>query len=530
MTLDKSEELAKSLRESFLGDGAVADVDQLETHLSWVLLAGRHAYKIKKPVDLGFADFSTLERRRFYCEEELRLNRRLAPRLYVDVVPISGDPENPVIGSDEQPIEYAVEMQRFPQDALLSRVVQRGELAGPHIDRLANDVARFHENAAVASPAKAYKSPDAVEKPVLTTLDQLEQTEALTQREPQLERLRSWAEGEYSAKRTTIVARKADGFVRECHGDMHLGNMILLGDRVIPFDAIEFNEEFRWIDVMSEIAFTVMDLEDRGRRDLARRYLNAYLEQTGDYEGLALLPFYLTYRALVRAKVDAIRLSQAPAQVSVRSDLRLEALDYLDQAERHTRPAKPELIIAHGPTGSGKTTVAKKLVELLGAIQIRSDIERRRMFTIESELAASGLGVGVDEGIYSPKATQACYERLAELATAVLRSGLSVIVDATFQTGAQRDLFSEVAAREAAPFRILDFQAEREILAKRVEARAKLDTDASEADLDVLDHQLERMEPPSDRELARVIVLDARHRPDALAETAASRLSESERL
>ena len=372
--------------------GSVSRIELHETHISWVFLAGEFAYKLKKPVDLGFVDFTTLERRHLFCEEELRLNRRLAPDLYLDVVPITGTAESPRIGGQGTAIEYCVRMRRFPDDRLLSRLVAAGELLPRHIDALARQVAEFHARIPVAEPASRFGTPDSVAEPMranFSHLDRLDSPEAAAL----VERLSAWTEGELTARENEFIVRKQNGFIRECHGDMHLGNMILTDDSVTIFDCIEFNPDLRWIDVASEIAFCTMDLEDRGRPDLAWRFLNGYLEWSGDYAGLALFRLYFVYRALVRAKVTGLRRSQGVLSDEENQRLATELTNYLKLAERSTQSKTPFLAITHGLSGSGKTWGSQAVVERRGAIRLRSDIERKRLAGLspfESSVSAVG--------------------------------------------------------------------------------------------------------------------------------------------
>jgi aminoglycoside phosphotransferase family enzyme len=334
-----------------------------------VILTGRFAYKIKKPVNLGFLDFSTLERRRKYCEEELRLNRRLAPSIYLDVVPITGSADAPRLGGAGEPIEFAVRMRQFPQDALLSRVLAEGRLLPQHVDRLAREVAEFHARTAVAPADSLFGMPEQIEQPVLENYSRLFDAQLDSDEHARIEKLRVWSCREFDRLRDKISARRRAGFVRECHGDMHLGNMILDGDDVMLFDCIEFNEHLRWIDVLSEVAFCAMDLEDRGRADFSHRFLNSYLEITGDYDGLVVLPFYLAYRALVRAKVARLRAGQPGVGADELRKLQAEVHGYLMLAELYTQPPRPFLVVTHGYSGSGKTTGTQSVIETLGVIR-----------------------------------------------------------------------------------------------------------------------------------------------------------------
>jgi uncharacterized protein len=475
----------------------VERVETVETHISRVLLTGRYAYKLKKPLALGFLDFSTLEARRAACEEELRLNRRTAPALYLEVVAITGTPEDPRIGGEGPPIEFAVRMAQFPQAALLDRVAARGALDHALIDRLAEALAQFHAAVAVADPRSEFGSPEQVLAPARQNFEQLADRLA----EPGLTELRRWTEREHERLERRFARRKREGFVRECHGDLHLGNIVLLEGKPTLFDCIEFNAALRWIDLMNEVAFLVMDLMDHGLADLARRFLNAYLEATGDYAGLAVLPFYLVYRALVRAKIAAIRAHQPGLDVHGRTRAATETHGYLELAQRLSAPRRRALVITHGLSASGKSTAALELVEASGAVRIRSDVERKRMFGLE---ANQNSGAGLGTGIYAEDGTRRTYERLAALAREVLEAGFAVVVDAAFLRRAQRDVFAQLARELGVPFAIASCQVPVETLRSRIVARRG---DASEATLAVLERQLSTQDPLGRDELAGTQVI-----------------------
>lgn len=500
-------QLIETLRNPALYPHPAGHVEVIETHISWVILTGPFAYKIKKPVNLGFLDFGTLEKRRFYCEEELRLNRRLAPQLYLEVVAIGGTAEAPVLAK-EPAIEYAVRMRQFPQDALLDRLLAQGELAPGQIDAIAREVARFHGDAAVAPPDNPFGTAQAAHQPVLENFAQIGER---MPDEAALERLHAWSEKEYAAHAAEFGARKAGGFVRECHGDLHLGNMALLDGQIVLFDCIEFNENLRWIDVMSEIAFLAMDLEDRGYPGFAHRFLNAYLERTGDYAGLRVLRYYLVYRAMVRAKVACIRARQPGAAAAEREQALALYREYIGLAERFTRPARPWLAITHGLSGSGKTTCTQAVVEQPGAIRIRSDVERKRLFGLAPEARS---GSALDRGLYTQEAHRLTYQRLEDLARMVLEAGYPVIVDAAFLRRTERDDFRNLAQSLGVRFAILDFQADETVLRGRVAARQQQGRDASEANLEVLERQIASHEPLQPDELAWSLCIAA-DRPSA---------------
>ena len=513
--------MIEALRDPARYPHAVQRVEVLETHISWVLLAGDYAYKMKKPVNLGFLDFSTLEARRFYCDEELRLNRRTAPRLYLEVVGITGSESAPQVGGEGEAIEYAVKMQRFPQEALLSRMAQGGTLGAAHVDALAQGIAAFHGRIARADQAGGFGSAAEVLAPAIQNFDQIEALIGVDADVPELERLRRWTHDEHARLRATFEARKREGYVRECHGDLHLGNIALIDGVPTPFDGIEFNEALRWIDVMSEIAFLVMDLHDRRLPRLAYRFLSAYLEDTGDYAGLAVLRFYLVYRALVRAKVACIRVHQQGLPAEDRRRAEREYLEYLRLGRGLALEPRRALIIMHGLSGSGKTTVAQYLLETRGAVRIRSDVERKRLAGFE---AGARTGSALGAGIYAAGLTARTYERLANLSRAILAAGYPAIVDATFLARAQREAFAALARDMELPFAIAACEAPEAVLRERVASRERGATDASEAGLNVLEHQLATWEPLSDAERRNCVAFDSREDPRVASAALAQRL------
>jgi uncharacterized protein len=503
-------ETSQKLVESLQRPGVLAEtaerIELLQTHMSWILLTDQHAYKIKKPVDLGFADFTSLEKRRYFCNEELRVNRRLAPDLYLAVLPITGTCQSPVVGGDGEPIEYAVTMKQFPQRELLPHVLERGELSPQYIESLARDVAEFHRVVEVDSDRGRFGEPENVWRPMQANLDHFEQSLDDAALRSELRQVKRWSENEFADKRDDFAARKRDGFIRECHGDMHLGNMFRDGNSITLFDGIEFNEAFRWIDVLNEIAFLVMDLKYRRRADLAHRFLNAYLEHTGDYQGLVVLPFYLVYRALVRAKVKDIRSRQPQLAAQARNALRAQVRDYLRLAGQCTRPSQPRLLITHGVSGTGKTRGTEALVDQAGVIRIRSDIERKRQFGYQH---MDRMHSPVGRGIYSPDVTDQTYQRLADLVSTVIQAGFSAIADGTFLQRSHRDLLRRTARKLGVPFRILDFRARPETIRRRIVERERQNADASEADLKVLTRQLQTQQPLASDEQGDVISFDS---------------------
>ena len=469
MSLSEQREIVVALQDPKRYPHAAKFVMLHETHISWVLLAGRYAYKIKKAVHPDFLDFTTIEARHFYCSEEIRLNRRLAPMLYLDVVPIGGKPQDPVIGSIPA-IEYAVRMKRFGAKNRLDLLTGLGKILPGHVDALAVKIARFHDNLPPASVDSGFGC--GILDAVRVTFHALR-----THYREDVSDLQISLENEYASCGKAFEERLKNGFIRECHGDLHLGNIVLIGSDPIPFDCMEFDPKLRWIDVMNEIAFPVMDLLYHERPDLASRLLNAYLEHTGDYMGLRVFRFYLSWRAIIRAMVEAIRAFQSGSDAaSCRKQLLL--------ASRALSPATPFLLITYGLPGSGKTTFSQYALERLHAIRIRSDVERKRLVHL-APLASSHSGI--HSGIYSSEASRAVYSRLLGLARGLLAAGFPVIVDAAFLAREERDRFRNLAANMAVPFAIASLNADYPTLRDRILQRSKQADDASEAGLAVLD-------------------------------------------
>ena len=492
-----SEALIQALLNPDAYDHDTSDIQLLETHISWIILTGPFAYKIKKPVDFGFLDYSTPEKRRQFCKLEVSLNRRLAAPLYLGVVHITGHEDKPMMNGKGDTIDYAVKMKQFPSGLLLSDLIDNAELREVHIDWLARVVADFHLQTNVASDETSFGSPDAVWQPVEENYKQIRE---VLEELPLLQRLaliETWSQHEYSAIKILLEQRKQHGFIRECHGDLHLGNIVLLDGEIVPFDCIEFNDNLRWIDVMSEVAFLVMDIEDHDRSDLAWRLLNAYLEKTGDYEGLSVFRYYLVYRAIVRAKVAALRLSQSGLDAAETSAVHREMENYLSIAERYIRSRHPAVILMHGLSGSGKTTISQQLIEWLPAIRIRSDVERKRLHGLAPQDDSQSE---LNEGIYDLASTDDTYGRLAELASSLCSAGYPVIVDATFLRHDQRQWFRDLADELNVPFRILECHASHSILRERISEREALGQDASEAPVAVLERQLETHDSLNDEE------------------------------
>ena len=484
---------------------AVNAVKVIETHGAWVLLAGDWAYKIKKPVRFSFMDFATLARRQAACETELRVNRRFAgddstTQLYRVVLPLLGSAEDPRWGSpggDGEAIEFAVQMRRFDEAGRLDHLCAHGALTADHLQSLAQDLATFQAKALIAPPDRPWGEPAGAIAFARDNFDTLR--EHLTQAEDiqALDALARWTETRFAEIENLLAERQHSARVREGHGDLHLANLVLIGNVVLPFDAIEFNDALRWIDTASDIAFLWMDLLHKRQPGLANRFLSDWLDASGDTTAPEVLPFFAAYRALVRAKIAAIRSAQPGAD---RSAALAETRAYLALALTIVEPRAPQLVITHGLSGSGKTWASSRwlLAEPSGrSLRLRSDVERKRLHGLGA-LASSGSGLNT--GLYAPETHGNTYASLLARASSLLRQGWSVLVDAAFLRQRERQAFAELAVAQATPFHVLAPEAPVAVLRERISARQARGNDASEATLAVLEQQLGWVEPLSDAE------------------------------
>lgn len=480
-----------------------SEIRVVETHISWVLLTGQYAYKIKKPIKLPFLDFSTLELRRFYCNEELRLNSRLAPDLYLDVVGIYGSYSRPSLTGTGAPLDYAVKMLQFPCDRQLDILLRHSTLPNESIDALAAYISAFHQSSLPVTTG-GFGSPDSVAKPALENFELLATAPFNSLLAGNESALRQWCEQQCKALRQVFAARKAAGKIRECHGDLHLGNLALTGQKIIAFDCIEFDAGLRFIDVLDEIGFLYMDFLAHGQPQWAYRLLNRYLEICGDYAGVAVLTFYAVYRAMVRAKVIALRLQQAPNANELQR-IRCDYERYVTTASQLMQAREPALILMCGLSGSGKSSVAEQLMCELPAIRIRSDLERKRLHNKHQLRHAAA---SVNSGIYSPQATQQLYQYLEGLTRKITSAGHAVIVDAAFLQRQHRDRFVKLAQELQLPALVLCCQADESTLRERVARRLASGSDPSDADLSVLDYQLQHADLPHGSELTYTLEID----------------------
>ncbi|MFI4937599.1 MAG: AAA family ATPase, partial [Candidatus Berkiellales bacterium] len=474
----------------------VSGFQLIETHLSWVILTGQYAYKIKKPLNLGFQDFTTLEKRKKYCELEVRLNQRFAPQIYVDVVPITGNPQNPSFDRNQTIIEYAVKMKEFPQSNLLSILATQRKITKEIIKALAMEIAHFHRSTETADPASSFGTPQSVYAPMQANFTALKSLPDINHHIELIQHIEQWTRSEFEKLTPLLQSRKKNGFIRACHGDLHLGNIVMIDNQPIPFDCIEFNEEFRWTDVYNDVGFLAMDLHHQRYSELSHLFINQYLEASQDYEGIALLPFYECYRAMVRAKVMGLQINQLPRDPALRSKYQEELRDFLTLTQQFIQPKAPQLTITFGLSGSGKTVYTEQLLMQSGALRLRSDVIRKKLFGHEPKAA-----------LYSIETTQQLFSHLVNTATILLNAQRAVIIDATFIKRWQRQHFLELAKAFSIPLKILAFDVPLNELQQRIRQRLQQGKDASDADLAVLTSQLQEIEPLTAEEQALANVI-----------------------
>jgi aminoglycoside phosphotransferase family enzyme/predicted kinase len=478
---DRSGDIANALMRHLQSHQPDATACILETHISWVVLHGRFAYKIKKAIDLGFLNYTDPKKRAHFCEQEVSLNKRLAPDIYLDSVALGGSFES--LCENGQPVlEHAVKMNRFEQDAILDAPGADADLTENLLKDLAERLHHFHDQAAVIEQNSRLGLPEEVCIPVNESLTKLDELLHLPADRELLHSIRQWCRTEWTHRRDAFQRRKDDGHIRACHGDLHLRNMVLINGRIEVFDCIEFSERLRWIDTISDIAFLAMDLFHRNKHSLAWSVLNDYLEASGDYEGLAVLRYYLVYRACVRAKVAAILACEEHG-----ADASEDARSYLQLADALTRPSSPCLLVmTHGLSGSGKSTGSLRLCREIGMIRCRSDVERKRLRS--------------NDPLYSAAMTARTYNRLESICRLGLASGFSMLADATFLTRAQREPFHELAKTIGCHHAILWFRSDDDTLKNRLQLRQIHGGEVSDAGPDVLAIQQDAMEPLSQEE------------------------------
>ena len=491
--------IQQMLRPEFYPHPVTPPIQLIQTHISFVFLTGDYAYKIKKTVNFGFLDYSTLEKRQHFCIQELRMNQRGAPEIYLEVLPITQTDHNTFeLASTANPVEYALKMRQFPQDSLFLRLFEQGSLTEKIMENLGKIVAEFHANAPTNDYICTFGEVAKIRQAINNNYQLSENYIGGPQTQKQYEETRQFTELFFAEKPELFTSRIANNKIRECHGDLHLKNIALWQDKILLFDCIEFNEPFRFVDVMYDVAFTVMDLEARGRKDLGNAFLNTYLEQTGDWEGLQVLPLYLSRQAYVRAKVNSLMLDDDNITEVEKKQAFSTASHYYQLAWEYTKTRQGRLILMSGLSGSGKSTTARYLAKRIGAIHIRSDAVRKHLGGIP--LQARG-----GEELYSESMNQKTYQRLLDLGITLGKLGWTVILDGKYDRQNLRGDVIKIAQAEQLPLQILHCTASLELLRERLQQRQG---DIADATVDLLESQLAQAELFTETEKAYVKTID----------------------
>lgn len=489
--------IQQMLQPEFYPHPVTEVIELIQTHVSYVLLTGDYAYKLKKPVNFGFLDFSTLDKRQHFCGEELRLNQRGAPNLYLEVLPITQVENQFHLDGTGQPVEYVLKMCQFPQEALLLTMFEQGKLNETHMQELGRVVAQYHAKALTNDYIRTFGEVAQVRQAIDENYEQTNKYIGGPQSQSQFAETKQYTDSFFDSPQL-FTSRIEHNKIRECHGDLHIRNICLWQDKILLFDCIEFNEPFRFVDVMYDVAFTVMDLEARQRPDLGNAFLNTYVEQTGDWEGLQVLPLYLSRQAYVRAKVTSFLLDDPTIPVAAKEEASTAAAHYYKLAWQYTKPRQGKLILMSGLSGAGKSTVARQLARRLNAIHIRSDAVRKHL----GEIALTERG---GDDLYTPEMTQKTYERLLLLGVMLANQGFTVILDAKYdRTSLRKDAIASSKSNQI-PLQIFHCTAPMNVLRDRLSSRTG---DIADATADLLEAQQADYQPFSEMEQGYVKTLD----------------------
>lgn len=503
------------LEPSFYPHWTQDTIDLIQTHTAYILLTGNYAYKFKKPIDYGFLNYSTLTARKHYVEEELRLNQRTAQEIYLDAVPIYQKGEIFSLVGESEPVEYALKMNQFPAESLFLDLLDQGQLTSELMQALAHQVADFHHRANTNDYIQSFGTVKKLRPAFEENYLQSQAYIGRGQTQQQLKETKAYTDKAFTEWKERFQNRIKHNNIRECHGDLHLRNICLWKNQIFLFDCIEFNEAFRYVDTMYDVAFTVMDCDAQNRSDLGNRFLNIYLEDTGDWEGLEVLPLYLSRQAYVRAKVTSFLLDSPTIGADQTQHIQTKAQAYYTLAWRYTQPKTGRLILMSGLSGSGKSTVARKLAPLIGAIQIRSDAVRKHLANIPLQQRG-------DDSIYTPAMTQQTYDRLCDLGIRLAKLGYTVILDAKYDRIAPRQKVLSQASAAKISVSILVCTAPLSILRQRLQQRTG---DIADATADLLTSQQAKSEALTKEENSLASFLDTTSNVEEKIQTIVTQLS-----
>ena len=472
--------ISQMQQPSFYPHAVTEKIELIQTHASYVFLTGDYVYKLKKEVNFGFLDYSTLAKRKHCIETELRLNQKIAPELYLEVLPICRQDGQFAFGDEGEIVEYALKMRAFPQSNRFDNLLSVGKLQGDRLTELGKIVAQFHLSATTNDDIRSFGTVAKIKPAFDENYQQSQKYIGTVQTKEQLEATQAYTDRFFSERENLFQARIEQHKIKECHGDLHLKNICLWRDRIQLFDRIEFNESFRFVDTMYDIAFLAMDLEARQKPDLKNAFLNSYLEYTGDWIGLLLLPLYLCRQAYVRAKVNSFLLDNPEVNEAEKQQAEKTARNYYRQAYQYTQTGSSgSLILMSGLSGSGKSTVARNITRQKGAIQIRSDAVRKHFAGIPVNESGS------DE-MYSAEMSQKTYDRLTELGILLAKERYLVILDAKYDRAERRQKVISRAKAASIPLQIVYCTAPLSVLRDRLTQRQD---DISDAGVDLIDRQ-----------------------------------------
>ncbi|MCS7206766.1 MAG: AAA family ATPase [Dehalococcoidia bacterium] len=471
-------------------------VQLVETHISWLFLTGRYVYKVKKPVDFGFLDFTTLEKRRHFCHEEVRLNRRLSPSVYLGVVEVYWDGLHHSFVGPGEVVDYAVKMVHLPRERTLSALLQTHQVSAAQIRAVARRIAQFHATADTNPAITQMGGLDTVRHNIQENFIQTERYQGRSISPQTYDLLRAYSEAFMEVHAPLFAQRQAQGRIRDGHGDLHTGQIYLLDADILFLDCIEFNERFRWADVCADVAFLAMDLDYHARPDLSQALVDEYVRISGDTGLLALLNFYKTYRAYVRGKVESFRLDEEGLSAEERQTILQRAQRYFALAEGYGRVLQgPALILVVGLIGTGKSTLARNLASLLGGEVISSDVVRK---TLAGLAPTDRRWEPWGQGIYSPTMDLRTYQAMLEQADALLAQGKVVILDASFRSAARRQEAIALARRRGIPYFVVEAYAPEEVVRERLLRRQEHPHGPSDGRLELLPAFREHFDPLTD--------------------------------